>query len=132
VMAVNHVTYQGRLTKDPELETTQSGINHITFRLAWNKKVKEIEKKCFLECTAWRQLAETISKYCTKGQEIIVEGELNTDEWDKDGQHYSKIVLAVDKFHFCGKKDPGTDDADKKDDFIRPVMTPTSSDDLPF
>lgn len=131
-MALNHSIIQGHMTKEPELKTTPSGISYLNFRLGWNEKIKDVQQNAFPECKAWRQTAETISKYVKKGQEIIVEGKLLTEEWDKDGQHYSKLIIAVDKFHFCGKKDPGTDDSDKKDDFIRPVMIPTSSDGLPF
>ena len=55
---------------DPELKQTGSGVPYIKFTIAWSKKVKEVEKKCFLRCTAWRSTAEMIAKYFVKGQEI--------------------------------------------------------------
>lgn len=102
-MAVNKTIYQGRLTKQPELKTTQSGINHMDFTLAWNKKYKEQEKKCFLPCKAWRYDAEFINKNFGKGQEMVVVGELGTEEWtDNDGNKRSRIVLNVEEVNFAG------------------------------
>ena len=102
-MAVNKTIYQGRLTKYPELKTTQSGINHMDFTLAWNKKYKEQEKKCFLPCKAWRYDAEFINRNFGKGQEMVVVGELGTEEWtDNDGNKRSRIVLNVEEVNFAG------------------------------
>lgn len=75
---VNEVIYQGRLTKDPELKSTQSGISTLLFNVAWSNKYKDVETKCFLLCRAWRQTAEFISTYFKKGQEIIIVGHLET------------------------------------------------------
>lgn len=109
-MAVNHLTYQGRLTKEIEKRTTQSGISNVQFTLAWSEKYKETEDKCFLRCKAWRGTADFIDRYMhDKGTEVLVEGKLGTEEWEKDGQKYSQTVLNVDKVHFCGKRqDTGT------------------------
>lgn len=98
---------QGRLTKDPELKRTQSDIARLEFTAAWSEKYKEVEKKCFLRCIAWRQTAEFINKYFKKGQEIAIEGYMVTEEWDKDGEHKSRTVCVVEKAHFCGPKKDG-------------------------
>lgn len=102
---INHLILQGRLVADPELRQTQSGTNVCSFRVAWSEKYKEIETKLFLSCTAWRGTGEMISKYFSKGKEIIVEGKLSTRTWEKDGENRSSIELTVDKAHFCGPKD---------------------------
>lgn len=57
---INHTAYQGRLTADPELAKTQSGVSRLDFTIAWSDKYKEIETKCFLQCKAWRSTAEFI------------------------------------------------------------------------
>ena len=102
---INKTIYQGRLTRDPEINTTASGIEVCNFTLAWSKKYKENERKCFLDCTAWRQTAAFINKYFKKGSELAVEGELETDSYtDKDGNKRSRIRLTVTEVHFCGKK----------------------------
>ena len=105
---LNRTVFHGRMVADPELKHTTSDIAVLSFRVAWSKKYKEKETKCFLSCTAWRNNAEFIAKYFTKGQEIIVEGELNTREWEgNDGQKHSVIELAVEQAHFCGSKRDG-------------------------
>ena len=105
---LNHVAIQGRMVSDPELKDTNSGTTIANFRIAWNKKIKDRENKLYLECKAFSGLAEFITKYFSKGQEIIVEGELNTEEWKTQaGENRSKIVLIVNSVNFCGKKQDG-------------------------
>ena len=102
---LNKTTLQGRLVRDPETRTTQSGVSVASFTVAWSEKYKETETKCFLPCAAWRNTGEFVQKYFSKGQEIVVEGQLSTREWtDKEGNKRSSIELTVDKAHFCGPK----------------------------
>jgi single-strand DNA-binding protein len=106
---LNKVEYQGRLTRDIELKKTSSDIAYCEFTIAWSEKYKEAETKCFLRCKAWRNTAETLSKYFQKGKEIIIEGHLITEEWEKDGQKQSRTICQIDKVHFCGKKEDASD-----------------------
>ena len=102
---INSVAFQGRTTKDLEKKVTQSGIDNVSFTLAWSEKYKETERKCFLRCKAWRNTATFLDKYFhAKGSEMVVEGSLETEEWEKDGEKHSQTVLNVEKVHFCGKK----------------------------
>ena len=101
---LNKITYQGRLTADVELKQTQSGVAFTEFTVAWSEKYKEVETKCFLRCKTWRQTAEFISKYFKKGSEILIEGRLVTEQWEKDGQVQSRTICDVEKAHFCGSK----------------------------
>lgn len=103
---VNKVILQGRLTANPEMKVTASGVSSVSFTVAWSKKIKEVETKCFLRCKAWRERAEMIYRYFVKGQEIVVEGSLETEEWTAgDGQKRSATVLTVSDVHFCGKRE---------------------------
>jgi single-strand DNA-binding protein len=105
---LNRTVFQGRLTRDVELRKTQNDISVAGFTVAWSEKYKDTETQCFLDCSAWRQNAEFIAKYFTKGQEIIVEGKLVTQKWeDKDGNKRTSIKLEVEKAHFCGAKKDG-------------------------
>ena len=105
---LNHVAIQGRMVADPELKDTNSGTKVVNFRLAWSEKFKDRETKLFLECKAFGGLAEHVCKYFTKGQETVVEGKLNTEEWkSKEGENRSKIVLVLSGINFCGKKQDG-------------------------
>ena len=101
---VNKFILQGRLTADPEIKQTPSGVSCANFTVAWSEKYKEVETKCFQRCKAWRSTADFIGKYFAKGQEIIVVGQMTTEQWEKDGQKYSAQVLTVDEASFCGSK----------------------------
>lgn len=104
------MSLQGRLTRDPELRHTQSGTAVCSFTVAWSEKYKETETQLFLDCTAWRNTGEMVSKYFSKGKEIIVEGKLNTEKWkDRDGNNRTSIKMTVDRVHFCGPKENGGD-----------------------
>ena len=105
-MAVNHFVIQGRQVRDCDMRTTESGIENITFTLAWSTKYKEKESTLFQKCKAWRWHAKLIGTHLNKkGQEFIVEGHLETEKWqDKDGNNRSENVLMIEDVHFCGKK----------------------------
>ena len=128
-MAINHLVLQGRMVADPEQKTTNSGIQVVNFRIAWSEKYKEKENKLFIECKAFGAQAEFLCKYFKRGQEIAVEGKLNTEEWEnQQGEKRSKIVLVVSNVHFCGKKESGGGEA------AQPNLTPVEvdPDNLPF
>lgn len=101
---VNKLIYQGRLTADPELKRTQSDVLNMEFTIAWSEKYKEAETKCFLRCKAWRNTAEFISNYFKKGQEIIIEGRMVTEQWEDGEEKKSRTICVIDKAHFCGSK----------------------------
>lgn len=126
---INHLAFQGRLVEDAKVGQTNGGTDYANFRLAWSEKYKDKETKCFLDCKAFGGTAKFIGQYLSqKGQEMIAEGKLTTEEWEKDGQKRSKIVLMVSGAHFCGKKQDGASGGD-----IQPNMTPVDPDgELPF
>jgi single-strand DNA-binding protein len=113
-MAINHLTIQGNLTRDPELRVTPKGTAICSFGIAHNRKWKdesgtEREDVCFLDVEAWGKTGETIAKFFTKGGQIIVEGPIKFDQWeDKTTQaKRSKHKLSAEKFHFCGQSKGG-------------------------
>lgn len=115
---VNRLIFQGRLVADPELKNTQSNVAFSEFTIAWSEKYKEAETKCFLRCKAWRNTAEFISKYFKKGQEIIIEGHLTTEQWEDNGDKKSRTICIVDKAHFCGSKSETTPNSTSKSNSI--------------
>ena len=124
----NHLTLQARMVADPELKDTSSGTKVTNFRVAWSEKYKEKENKLFIECKVFGTQAEFVCKYFKKGQEIGLDGKLNTEEWETDGQKRSRIVMMVSNVHFCGKKESGENGGD-----VQPNMTPVDpGDQLPF
>jgi len=102
---LNKTIIQGRLTRDPEIRRTGSGVPVASFRIAWSEKYKESEQKLFLSCVAWRSTAEFASRFFRRGQEVIAEGKLTTRQWkDKDGSDRETTELIVDQLYFCGPK----------------------------
>lgn len=100
---LNHVALQGRLTRDPELRRTQNGVPVTSFSLAVTGRKDDT---VFVDCVAWRGTAETICQYLGKGRMIIVEGGLQSREWDdKDGNRRKSLEVNVSQFHFCDKKE---------------------------
>lgn len=101
---MNKVILQGRLTAKPELKSTANGIMVSEFTVAWSEKYKERETKCFMRCKAWQKTAEFVSMYFDKGQEILVEGKLITEQWESDGKTQSRTICQVESVNFCGNK----------------------------
>ena len=98
----------GRLTRDPELKTTQSGIQMCRFSIAVDRRFsKQGEEKQadFFDVTVWRQTAEFVCKYFTKGRMIHIEGTIRNNNYtDQNGvKHYTNIVIG-ENVSFCGDK----------------------------
>ena len=104
---MNKVILIGRLCADPEFRQTTSGIAVCRIRIAVNRpKTKDQEQQAdFVNCTAWRSTAEFIARYFSKGDMILIEGELRNNNYeDQNGvKHYGMRVL-VDSVSFCGSK----------------------------
>ena len=106
---LNKVVLAGRLTADPELKQTTSGVPVCSFTLAINRRFsKEGEQQAdFINCVAWRQTAEFISKYFKKGSSLCVVGAIQTRSWqDQNGQKRYATEVQVDEAVFVdGKND---------------------------
>ena len=108
---LNHIIIMGRLTRDPELRRTGSGLAVASFSVAVerdfpNKDTGEREVD-FIDCVAWRQAGEFVSKWFTKGSMIIVAGRLQIRNWvDKDGNKRKTAEIVADSVYFGeGKKE---------------------------
>lgn len=101
----------GRLTANPELKTTQSGISVTSFTVAVNRKFKDASGNFtadFIDCVAWRQTAEFITRFFSKGNMIALEGTLQTRMWeDKNGSKRKTTEVVVDGAYFTGSKNEG-------------------------
>lgn len=111
---MNKVVIMGRLTSDVDLRQTQSNISTCRFTVAVNRKYKNEQTgeydADFISCVAWRQTAEFICKYFSKGKMIAIEGTLRTGSYQdrnhSDVTHYTTDVY-VDNVEFCGDKGSG-------------------------
>ena len=106
---LNHITIMGRLTRDPELRRTGSGIAVASFTVAVDRDFggrdggeKETD---FIDCVAWRQTGEFVSKYFTKGRMIVVSGRLQIRSWnDKEGNKRRTAEVVADNVYFGESK----------------------------
>lgn len=100
----------GRLTADPELKTTASGVSVSAFRVAVDRdhQPKGGDRQAdFIPCVAWRQTAEFVSHYFQKGRMIALEGSLQSRNYeDKQGQKRTAYEVIADHIWFCGEKKP--------------------------
>ncbi len=107
-MSYNRAILMGRLTRDPELKTTTSGINVCSFSIAVDRRYQtkgEERKADFFNIVAWRQQAEFVTRYFKKGNMILVEGELQTRQYtNKDGVNVNVTEIVADQISFTGSK----------------------------
>ena len=111
-MSINTAVIMGRLTADPELKTTASGLSVLSFSVAVERNYqKEGEEKAvdFINVVAWRKTAEFVSKYFHKGSMIAVEGSIQTRKYeDKDGNKRTAFEILANTVSFCGKEASNT------------------------
>ena len=127
---MNKAILMGRLTKEPELKSTQNGISRCSFTLAVDRRFKNANgerETDFINCTAWRSTAEFITNYFRKGQRIAVVGSIQVRSYETDAgeRRYITEVIAEEAYFADGyqeqQKSSGNDYFNAEDD-----------DDLPF
>lgn len=105
---LNHITIMGRMTKDPELRRTNSGVAVASFTLAVDRNFARDggEKETdFIDCVAWKNTAEFVSKYFSKGRMAVVSGRLQIRGWtDKDGNKRRNAEIVADNVYFGDSK----------------------------
>lgn len=137
---MNQIILIGNLTADPELRTTQSGVNMVNFTVAVQRRYKNDQGRYdadFIRCVAWRQTADFLHQYATKGRKVALTGELQSRTYDKDGQKRTLFEVVANSVELIDKRY-----AESRDD--RPADTQPGSpsgqanaftevtDDLPF
>ena len=138
---MNQIVLMGRLTRDPELRRTPNGVAVTSFSLAVdrgfvNKETGERQAD-FIDCVAWRQTGEFISKYFTKGQMCAVTGRLQIRDWtDREGNKRKSAEVVVDNAYFTESKKSResaggqTAHAEKRNDFDSGYTAPVSGSDF--
>ena len=129
---LNKVILHGRLTADPELRQTQSGISSCSFTVAVERSFKGAngEKQTdFIKCQAWRQTAEFVSRYFFKGSLIIVDGSLHNNNYtDANGDKHYTFVVNADSVSFGGSK---TDNNSGQTENLQSVQQQTAQESNP-
>lgn len=105
---LNQIVLMGRLTRDPELRHTQSGLSVTSFTIAVDRDFGqngEEKQTDFIDIVAWRNTAEFVSKYFTKGRMAVVNGRLQIRDWtDKDGNKRRNAEVLADRVYFGDSK----------------------------
>lgn len=130
----NKVIMMGRIVNDIELKTTPTGVNVASFRIAVDRRFQqkgEEKKSDFFNVVVWRQQAEFVSKYFSKGRMIMIEGELNTRPYtDKNGNQATWYEIVADHVSFTGEKKDGGSAASQGSPPVPSAME--TDDDYPF
>ena len=113
---LNHITVMGRLTRDPELRRTGSGVAVSNFTVAVDRdfadKQSGEKETDFIDCVAWRQTGEFVSKYFTKGRMAVVFGRLQIRSYtDKDGNNRRAAEVVADNVYFGDSKQAASDNS---------------------
>lgn len=139
---LNHIVLMGRLTRDPELRRTGSGIAVASFTLAVDQDYTSSQDGKrgvdFIDVVAWRHHGEFVSKYFTKGQMAVVSGRLSIRNWtDSEGSKRRNAEVVADNVYFAGSKPGGNNSNQQAAQYEAPVqqdftMLEDDDSDLPF
>ena len=105
----NKIVLIGRLTKDPEARVTASGIHVVKFRMAVDRtyaKQGEEKKTDFFQVVAWRRLAEICSQYLRKGKLISVDGKVQLNKYEKEGEQREMVEIIAENIQMLTKDTP--------------------------
>ncbi len=130
---LNCAVIMGRLTADPELRQTPSGVAVTRFSVAVDRgyvKAGEERKADFINVVCWRQTAEFVTRYFSKGSMIAVQGSIQTGSYEKDGVKRSTFEIVADNVSFCGSKSESGTGAAPRADVAAPSFSNGSVDDF--
>ena len=134
-MSINRVIISGRLTREPEIRSTASGMPVLGFGVAVNDRRKNQQTgewedyPNFIDCTMFGARAESVSRYLAKGAKVSIEGKLRWSQWEtKDGQKRSKIDVIVDELEFMsGRNDSSSYGGGHTGGYSAPDAAPTAA-----
>ncbi len=131
---INTVALMGRLTFEPELRTTPSGVSVLRFQVACDRNYQRAgadRQADFIDCVAWRQTAEFISRYFHKGSMIAIEGSIQTSNFtDKNGQNRKQVEVVASNVSFCGGKNESNNG--QAQGFAQPAPSYANADNSDF
>lgn len=132
---MNKVILMGRLTADPELRKTESGISKCRFTVAVPEDYINKDGKRdvdFIDCTAWRSTAEYVSRYFKKGSRIAVIGKNKSETYEKNGEKRYYKYVKVESVEFAGYNNPSSGTADEADRDFPAEFDEIVSEESPF
>ena len=112
-MSINRVVISGNITRDPELRSTQGGMEILALGVAVNDRRKNQQTgewedvPNFVDCVMFGNRAKSVSRFLSKGSKVAIEGKLRWSQWERDGQKRSKIEVVVDEIEFMTSRGDG-------------------------
>lgn len=112
-MSINKVVISGCLTRDPELRSTQGGMEILALGVAVNDRRKNQQTgewedvPNWIDCVMFGNRAKSVSRFLSKGSKVAIEGKLRWSQWERDGQKRSKIEVIVDEIEFMASRGDG-------------------------
>ena len=129
---MNKLTIIGNLTRDPEMRTTQTGVNVCTFSVAVNRKGKA-EGTDYFRVTCWRGLADISGKYLSKGKKVAVIGQVSIGSYkDRNGEMHHSLEVVADDIEMLSPRDSYEQQEREAIKAEQHDMIPVATDDLPF
>lgn len=112
-MSINRVVISGNITRDPELRSTQGGMEILSLGVAVNDRVKGedgqwTDRPNWIDCVMFGNRAKSVSRFLSKGTKVAIEGKLRWSQWERDGQKRSKIEVIVDEIEFMTSRSDAT------------------------
>lgn len=133
---MNKIIIVGNITRDIDLAETASGTSYCNFSVAVNRAMPDSDgnkQTDFFNCTAWKQRAEVIAKYCKKGSKVLVEGEMQARSYeDKNGNRQTGWNVNVTNIEFLSNRQENIEDDDKPARATRQPLPEINDDHLPF
>lgn len=137
----NQIFLLGNLTREPETKFLPSGMAVCSFGIAVNKKLggDKPDRVLFIDCTVFDKQAQIAGEYLHKGSQVLINGELVLDQWEKDGVKHSRHKVTVNNFTMLGPGGKGGSHAPSKTEDEYPQTAPPArsnaspaGDDIPF
>lgn len=131
---INNVNILGRITKEPQIQYTNSGVAYMQNSIANDRGYGDNKKTAFVPVVMWKQQAEYVSKKATKGSLVAVSGYIQTREYEKDGKKNYVVEVVAEEIQILDKfkeedKETSENKSEKKKEYNPGDIT---DDDLPF
>ena len=135
-MSINHVSITGNLTREPELRSTASGTDVLSFGIAVNDRRKNQQTgewedvPNFFECVTFGNRAMALGDILTKGMKVAIAGKLHYSSWEKDGKNHSKVDIIANDIELMQNRKPQQEQPQQ--DYQSGYQQPIMYDDIPF
>jgi len=129
---LNRVSLVGRVVADVEVKFLQSGTAVAELRLANNRFYKEEEHASFFDVTLWGKTAEVAAEYAKKGKQVAIDGRLEQQTWEKDGEKRSKVVVVAESLQLLGSKNDGQSKSESTTKASKSKDAPVEGEKIPF